>query len=299
MRTLPAALVACLILLTPLSLQAWGMDVHRWITRRSVEGLPPELKPYFLSKIEFFSEHSVDPDLWRPIGLRSDRGDEDPNHFLDIDGLDDPRPFTNVPRDWDAYVAKYGRERADKAGRVPWRAEDLYKLVVTRFQEAAKNPAGYGAENAVYAAAVLAHYIEDSHQPFHAVANYNGQLTNQVGVHGRFETQLVARYRDRLTLAPVKLHPIGNMKDFIFKTIIDSEGLSGAILEADRKAAAGREFYDDAYFAALFKSTQPVLERRLSDAASAVASAIVAAWTEAGKPAMPTGAPQPPARIRR
>ena len=81
------------------------------------------------------------------------------------------------------------------------------------------------------------------------------------------------------------------MKAFIFEKVIEGEALAESLLAADRKAAAGREFYDDAYFAAFLKGTQPVLERRLSEAASGVASAIVAAWTEAGKPAMPTGKP--------
>ena len=108
-----------------------------------------------------------------------------------------------MPRDWDAYLAKYGAERVEKAGRLPWRAEEIYKLLVARFQDAAKNPNGYGAENALFVSAVLAHYIEDAHQPFHAVVNYDGQLTNQRGVHSRFETQLVLRNRATLKLAPV------------------------------------------------------------------------------------------------
>lgn len=299
MRTLIAGLLACLLLFAPIPLQAWGMDVHRWITRRAVEGLPAELKPYYTAHIDFVSEHSADPDLWRIVGLKGSLGEEDPNHFLDIDGLDVPRPFTGVPRDWNAYLAKYGAERVEKAGRLPWRAEEIYKLLVARFQDAAKNPNGYGAENALFLSAVLAHYVEDAHQPFHGVVNYDGQLTNQRGVHGRFETQLVLRNRATLRLAPVKVRAIPDIKEFIFEKIVEGESLVESLLAADRKAAADREFYDDAYFAAFLKGTQPVLERRLSEAASGVASAIVAAWTEAGKPAMPTGKPAAPVRIRR
>jgi hypothetical protein len=164
----------------------------------------------------------------------------------------------------------------------------MYRLVVTRFQDAVKNPQGYGLENAVYASAILAHYIEDAHQPFHSVANYDGQLTNQRGIHSRFETELPLRNRMLLTrtLAPVKIHPIPNLKEFVFDTLIANEAMVGGILDADRKAAEERELYDDVYFTALFKSTRPVLERRLSDAASAVASVIVAAWTEGGKPCL-------------
>ena len=301
MRALAAGVVAGLLLLAPAPVGAWGMDVHRWITERALAGLPPPLKAYYAARTKMVVEHSVDPDLWRVVNLRTDRGEEDPNHFLDIDGLDEPRPFTGVPRDWDAYVARYGVERANKMGRLPWRTEELYKLVVSRFQDAVKNPQGYGLENAVYASAVLAHYIEDAHQPFHSVANYDGQLTNQRGIHSRFETELPLRNRAVLarTLTPVKIRAIPNIKQFVFDTLIANEAMVAGILDADRSAAQGREFYDNVYFAALFKSTRPVLERRMSDAASAVASAIVSAWTEGGKPPLPLTKTTTPARIRR
>jgi hypothetical protein len=75
--------------------------------------------------------------------------------------------------------------------------------------------------------------------------------------------------------------------------------LVGTILAADRAATKGREFYDDAYYAAFLKGSRVVLEHRLSEAASAAACVIVAAWTEAGQPKMPAKVAPTPARIRR
>jgi hypothetical protein len=133
------------------------------------------------------------------------------------------------------------------------------------------------------------------------VANYDGQLTGQRGIHSRFETDLPLRNKALLsrTLTPVKIYAIPNIKEFVFDTLIANEGMVAGILDADRKAAEGRDFYDDVYFAAFFKSTRPVLERRLNDAASAVASAIVSAWTDGGKPPLPLTKATTPARIRR
>ena len=179
MRTLAALLIAGLVIVAPVPLGAWGMEVHKDITRRALDALPAELKPFFDVQREFIIEHSVDPDLWRIVDLRGDRGDEEPNHFIDIDGLDEPRPFTNVPREWDAYVKRYGLERANTIGRLPWRIEEIFGTLVTRLREAGQGTPAYAAANARYLAAVLAHYIEDAHQPFHAVLNYNGQLTGQ------------------------------------------------------------------------------------------------------------------------
>ena len=298
-RTLTAGLLAALVLTTPATVTAWGLDVHRWITERALDGLPAELKPFFAARRAFVTEHAVDPDLWRVVGLKGERGDEDPNHFLDIDGLDDPRPFRNVPRDWDGYVAKYGAERANRTGRLPWRVEEVYGLLVARFQDVTKNPQSYAAENAAYLSAVLAHYIEDAHVPFHAVISYDGQATNQRGIHSRFETELVLRNRAVLKLAPVTIRPIPNVTEFVFEKLIEGEAMVDAILAADRAATAGREFYDNAYFAAFFKAARTVVERRLGEAASGVASVIAAAWRDGGRPVMPGKAAPVPARIRR
>lgn len=289
MRKFAAGILGALIAIcTPVALSAWGMDVHRLITTRAVDALPAPLQVYFAERRAFVIEHSADPDLWRVVGLKGERGDEDPNHFLDIDGLDDRRPFSHVPREWDAYVAKYGVERTNKTGRLPWRAEEIYKLLVARFQDVTKGQP-YAGENAVYLSAVLAHYIEDAHQPFHAVINYDGQATNQRGIHSRFETELVLRNRATLKLAPVQIRPIPNVKTFVFDRLIEGEALVAAVLDADRAANAGRGVFDDAYYAKFLKGARPVLERRLSEAASGVASVIVAAWTEAGSPRLPAG----------
>src|SRR5262245_6241557 len=298
-RLVAASTVALLVALTPASISAWGMDVHRYITKRALDGLPPELKPFYAQQREFIGEHSADPDLWRLVEAKGKLGEEDPNHFLDIDSLGEQRPYANVPRDWNAYLAKYGVDRAAKAGHLPWRAEEIYGLLVKRFQDLAKSPSGYTADNLRYLTAILAHYIEDAHVPFHAVENYDGQLTNQRGIHSRYETDLVLRNLSTLKLTPVTIRPIANMRDFIFDTLLESETLVAPVLEADRAAIVGREFYDDGYFAAFAKGALPIAERRLSDATSAVASAIVSAWTAGGKPALPLDKTTTPARIRR
>jgi hypothetical protein len=72
-----------------------------------------------------------------------------------------------------------------------------------------------------------------------------------------------------------------------------------AILDADTAAVAGRELYDDEYFAIMFGKLKPLLEERLAASAIAVASAITAAWEDAGKPALPPDQPRTPRNVRR
>ena len=279
-------------------MHAWGMDVHRLLTGRAIDGLPLPLKPFYAEQRAFVVEHAADPDLWRVVALRGELGAEDPNHYVDLDLVEKP-PFTGIPHEWDAYVAKYGLEQATQMGRLPWRTEEIYNRLVAAFTDMAKGTGpAYAGDNARYLSAVLSHYVEDAHVPFHANANHDGQLTNQRGIHSRFETDLVLRNLSTLTLAPVTIRPIPNIREFIFTTVIESYASVEPILAADRKATAGRDAYDDGYFAVLLAGTKPILEKRMSDASSAVASAIVSAWEKGGRPALPLKGPRPPARIR-
>ncbi len=300
MRFSWSMLVAVCVLVSPAVTGAWGMDVHRWITERAIDGLPSEIKPFFVPERAFIAEHSVDPDLWRSMDLRGDRGDEPPNHFLDMDfEAGSEAPFPNIPRDYDAYVAKYGPDSASKYGRLPWRATEVYDRLVEAFRSIGKPGVPYAADNARYFVAVLAHYIEDAHQPLHGALNYDGQLTNQRGIHGRFETELVMRNRAALTLAPVTITAINGFRDYMFSTLVDSQALVGRVLAADLRAAKGGRLYDSEYFDDLLQVTKPIVERRLSDAASGVASAVYSAWVAAGRPDLSAGRSRAPVPLRR
>lgn len=276
------------------------MDVHRVITDHAVERLPAEIKPFFITHKAFIAEHSVDPDLWRVMDLKGDRGDEPPNHFLDIDFEEGSAPpFANVPREYDEYVKKLGIGPATRYGRLPWRAEEVYNRLVTTMKDIGKPNVPYAGENARYLVAVLSHYIEDAHQPLHGALNYDGQITNQRGIHSRFETEMILRNASAWKWTPTPVQVITDFKAFMFKTVIDSQQLVAPLLAADLKAAEGRELYDDGYFAALMKGAGPIAERRMNEAATAVASAVYSAWIDAGKPALPVGGERTPARIRR
>ncbi len=146
--------------------------------------------------------------------------------------------------------------------------------------------------------AIVAHYVADGHVPLHAIVNYDGQLTQQNGVHARWEAELFERYQSRITIAPPPLVPVANPREFMFGVLLTSNRLAPELLAADVKAAEGREFYDEAYYEAFGRTSLPLVERRMNDAISAVASMIVAAWDEAGRPSL-TVAPRPPRRVIR
>lgn len=291
MRTFPVVVTLVASLMAPVPAQAWGFDAHRFIMDRAIDLLPAELKPFFESRRAFIVERSVDPDLWRTAGWL----EEPPNHFIDIDWEGyGPFPFDALPRDYDKAVAKFGRETVHRYGLLPWRTAEFHGELQRAFASLANAP--YALDNIAFYSAVLAHYVSDAHVPFHAVLNYDGQLTNQRGIHSRFESELFARERARLTLSPRAPSAVTEPRDAIFETILVGVKLTDEVLAADRAAVVGREFYDDGYFDAFRVQASPIMERRLNESITAVASFIIGAWEAAGRPAVPLEAPRRPRR---
>jgi hypothetical protein len=74
----------------------------------------------------------------------------------------------------------------------------------------------------------------------------------------------------------------------MFDVLLASNRAVADVLHADKAAAEGREFYDTAYFEQFTKATLPLLQKRVNDSIAAVASVIVGAWEQAGRPALPS-----------
>lgn len=271
---------------------AWGFDLHRYITGEAIALLPDGLRPFFERRRAFVVEHSIDPDLWRVAGFE----EEPPRHFVDLDAYGAP-PFPDLPREYDLAVQRHGRAFVERNGVLPWRVAEIYGNLVRSMREAGRG-VGWAHDNVAFHAAVLAHYVADAHVPFHAVLNYDGQLTNQHGIHARFETELHRRYAARLVIAPVARPPVTNPRDFVFDALMSGFPLASDLLAADLAAIGEGDTYDDAYFERFFERARPVLEQRIAAAIAGVAAVIAGAWEEAGRPDL-TVEPPPPVRKRR
>ncbi|HEX5107934.1 MAG TPA: hypothetical protein VFV95_05790 [Vicinamibacterales bacterium] len=267
-------LALSVVLVLPSPASAWGFEAHKFIMDRAIALLPADLRPIFERHRAVVVERSIDPDTWIIVGKFDE---EAPHHFLDIDAYGQ-YPFRELPRDYAAAVAKFGERRVQRDGTLPWRAQEYFDRLRMAF-ETMRQRGGVSAElDAIRIAAALCHYVSDAGQPFHGVVNYDGQLTQQQGIHARFETALFQRYSAQLAISPTSIAPVRDMTGAIFDTLIEGTRLVPAILQADRTAAGGRQVYDDAYFTAFFRNARPVLERRLNESIALVAASISGAW---------------------
>ena len=280
-----AAVVAAtlaILLAAPAPAQAWGFAAHRAIADAVIALLPAGLRPLFEQYRVAFVERSIDPDTWREAGF----AEEAKHHYLDLDweGFG-PYPHAGLPRDYEAAVEKFGLARIEEMGTVPWRVEAFAAELRDAFGDFDRGPE-YGRFPAVLFAAWITHYVSDAHVPFHAVVNYDGQLTGQRGIHGRFETNLYERFAGAWMMAPVARPAVAAPRDLVFDVLLEGTRLAPGVLAADREARVAGSRYGDAYYRALRDDGRAgsVLERRLNESIAAVAAVIAGAWDASGRP---------------
>jgi len=94
-------------------------------------------------------------------------------------------------------------------GILPYFLPRYYSKLVTAFKN--KN-----AKRILQLSADLGHYIGDAHVPLHTTENYNGQLTDQVGIHAFWESRLPELFADeQYDFFVGKAEYIPNMSEYI------------------------------------------------------------------------------------
>jgi predicted AlkP superfamily phosphohydrolase/phosphomutase len=278
------ALALLLVAALPASSFAWGFAAHRFVNREAIDELPAPLQALFRANADYVAEHAIDPDLWRGAG----RPGEDANHYLDLDAFGS-YPFADIPRVEAEHLKRHGAEARAK-GRLPWRVAEVYRELVAAFRE--KDSA-----RVLEQAALLGHYVGDAHVPLHAVVNYDGQLTEQKGIHARWENELYERFEQQI-VKQVHVSEVGPSSDPVgltFAALLESYRESIPALASDKESAGPRDFadtpeddrYGDAYYTRLFAREGARMEQRLELAASRLAALWHGAWEEAGRPALP------------
>ncbi len=279
--------------LVPAPALAWGAAAHRMIMRRAIDLLPPEIKPFFVANADEIVMRVNDPDLWRTVGW-----DDDPNHFVNFGAPElGEFPFAVLPHEYGAALGKFGAAALKRLGTLPWREEEEAGNL-RRAMEGFRRNQPFSIGNTVLFTSVASHYVQDACQPLHASNNYDGQLTNQNGVHSRFETALFERFQSRLTIVPAAPAPIASPRDAAFQLLLSSYQQVAPLLAADKAAVAGKDGYDDEYFEKFFAGVKPVLERQLSAAITVTASIIMGAWQDAGRPALKAELPRTVQKVR-
>ncbi len=253
----------------------WGVVGHRFANGLAVDSLPAALRAFYAPNRAWIVAHSSDPDLWR----NRDRS-EAPHHFIDLDfwGRDAAKTF---PADYWTACGLYGKAAVDKNGTVPWRIAFFEAKLTKAFRDK-------DARAIIELSAFLGHYAADIHVPFHAAANYDGQLSGQKGIHARFESVMVERQIKESDFKPQTPVHLSDPLKSAFEWARRSLNRSFEVLKADKAASTIDPQYGDAYYTALGRTCRPLAVAALTESGRDLASLWVSAWEAAGKPALPS-----------
>lgn len=266
----------------------WGFFAHKEINYHAVFLLPPQMISFYKPQIEFLKEHAVDPDMRRYA-----IAEEGPRHYIDIDHYGH-YPYDSLPRNWTDAVIKFGEAALQKQGILPWWLQVMQSRLTKAFVE--KN----GAQ-ILKLSAEIGHYLADAHVPLHANSNHNGQLTNQRGIHGFWESRVPELLADKEWDYFVgKAIYIKNKGQFIWDRVLESAAASDTVLIVEKKLSAAfpedQKFafeerngktirqYSAAYTKAYDKLLKGMVERRMRQSILAIASFWYTAWVDAGQP---------------
>jgi hypothetical protein len=280
-------LILLVMILGSTMLMSWGFWAHQRINRMAIFCLPQAMMTLYKPNIEYITAHAVDPDK-RRYGVEA----EAPRHYIDLDHYGF-LPFDNVPRKWKDAVAKYTEDTLQAYGIVPWHVQMMQYRLIEAFRTKNK-------KKILQLSAEIGHYIGDAHVPLHTTENYNGQLTNQHGIHGFWESRVPELFGDEYDYWLDKAVYIENINKTIWQIVFDSHRAKDSVLlfekklnlqfDTDKKygfenkGSLVMKTYSKEYTAAYSKMLNGMVERRLRAAIISVASFWYTAWVDAGQP---------------
>ncbi|OGU29772.1 MAG: hypothetical protein A2057_08040 [Ignavibacteria bacterium GWA2_35_9] len=271
-RKMKIKLFVLLFLMTGLSFP-WGDKGHKLIANKAVELLKEKIKNIEQYQ-DYITEHSVDPDT------RKDQDKtEGPKHYIDIDFYKEFLEGRMI-QDKDQLISLYSDSVVTKMGLLPWATLETLKNLTKAFKE--KN-----RDKVLIYTSDMAHYVGDAHQPMHTILNYDGQFTNQKGVHARYEIYMVNKYIDELSdgIKGLEVAYVKEPLDYIFNHISDSNSLSEVLFAADKFAASkAGSMESDEYLRLLWFKTKYITGIQFEEAYNSLASLIYTAWVDAGEP---------------
>ena len=281
-----------ILLILPSSLfGGWGFFGHKRINRMAVFTIADdELFNFYKFHLDFITEHAVDPDK-RRYAVKV----EGPRHFIDIDHYvkKGENPFAIMPRNWKDAVDKFSEDTLQAYGIVPWHIDKMVKRLTYAFKE--KN-----LDRILKYSADLGHYVSDAHVPLHTTENYNGQFTNQKGIHGFWESRIPELYANDYDYLVGKASYIKKPLDKAWNIVEHSFNALDSVLTFEQKltdqwskdkkysyenrGSVMMKVYSKEFSAEYSKRLNGMQERRMRESIISIGSLWLTAWINAGQP---------------
>lgn len=179
-------------------------------------------------------------------------------------------------------------------GILPYNLERCFYRLVKAFQT--KNVSAI-----LRGSAELGHYIGDAHVPLHTTMNYNGQLTNQHGIHAFWESRIPELFAvETFDFVVGKAEYISDVRERIWDIIVESHKGVAFVLDMEFKLNSvtpdDEKFCYDTRLNTVIKTQckeyakrymdllDNQVEERMRESIFALGSFWMTAWYEAGQP---------------
>ncbi len=285
MKVIPRSI---LLLVVIVILCSWGFLVHRTVNQLAVYELPSGMQKFFYRNMDYIVRYSVRPDQ-----RRNEDATEATKHFIDSEIFGDSAAW-KMPLQWQAAQDRYSRDTLLKYGYVPYYIVTMKDNLVRAFRNRQR-------DSIVFYATDLAHYIGDAHVPLHTSINYDGQLTNQRGLHALWESvvpelelsgyRLSSRHKARYLSSPEEAAWNAVRSGFVLlKDVFEKETEASRNFTDSTKYRIqirnGREvkYYTSSFAKAYSQLLGNSINTQLIRSADLVADFWYTAWVDAGKP---------------
>lgn len=265
-------LILPLLVFSALLLGGWGSTGHYHISYRSSLSFNQQMEQ-FNQWAQILADHASDADY-----RKNTDPDEGPRHYIDIDNYTVFINTGRIPQTLDSVIMIYGNTFVYDQGVLPWATLKTYDSLVACFSRE-------DWDKAVLFAADLGHYVADGHMPLHITRNYNGQYSNNSGIHSRYESTMINAYISQITYLGQPISFVENVNQYVFDYLYTNyEYVDSVLLADDYAKSISGSTNSTAYKQALWEYSQDFTTVLFKNASHALAELIYTAWTEAGSP---------------
>lgn len=179
-------------------------------------------------------------------------------------------------------------------GVLPYHLSQYYDKLVKAF-------VGRETKAILRLCAEMGHYIGDAHVPLHTTENYNGQLTDQVGIHGFWESRLPELFADDdYDFFVGRAEYVEEVKPYFWDVVLASHSHLDEVLAVEKELSQSypqdqQYCFEERlevtiqtqctdYAAAYHGQLDGMVELRMRDAILSIGSIWYSAWIDAGQP---------------
>lgn len=288
MKRLKQITKGSILLMAIIGLSSWGFLVHKTVHQLAVYQLPKEMSRFFYASIDKLVYDAVRPDI-----RRNTDSTEASKHFVDLEPFDE-KAAHKMPLKWQAAIAKYSKDSLLLYGYVPYHIIYMKEKLTAAFREKNK-------DSILFYATDLGHYIADANVPLHTTVNYDGQLTNQKGLHSLWESMIPELEIEGYNLnSKHKVRYLRQPAQAIWKAVRRAHALVPGMLanevavskkftEAEKvrvQIRRGKPYksYTTEFAKAYAATLQPTINEQLIISADLIADFWYTSWIDAGKP---------------